>query len=112
MMECTPTESCSDFAEGTCHLSDLNPNPWTKGISPLAVEASPTRSLSLSTLPSDSGSSFVKEGTPEEMDVDVETIDAVDEAIAAIKEYKDRVPEEDYSLQRWIYIVNRLFHSR
>ena len=31
------------------------------------------------------------------MDVDVETIDAVDEAIAAIKEYKDRVPEEDYS---------------
>ena len=31
------------------------------------------------------------------MDVDVETIDAVDEAIAAMKEYKDRKPEEDYS---------------
>ena len=31
------------------------------------------------------------------MDVDDETIDAVDEAIAAIKKYKDRVPEEDYS---------------
>ena len=54
-------------------------------------------SLSLGTLPSDSGSSLVKDGTPEEMDVDVEVIDAVDEAIAVVKEYKDRKPEEDYS---------------
>ena len=75
----------------------LIPNPWTKGFSPLAAEASPTRSLSLSTLPSVSGSSHVKEGTPDEMDVADETIDVVDEAIAAIKEYKDRVPEEEYS---------------
>ena len=51
----------------------------------------------MSTLPSDSGSSLVKEGTPDEMDADDETINVVDEAIAAIKEYKDRVPEEDYS---------------
>ncbi len=49
-------------------------------------------SLSLGTLPSDSGSSLVKDGTPEEMDVDAEVIDVVDDAIAAIKEYKDRKP--------------------
>ena len=54
-------------------------------------------SLSLDTLPSDSGSSLVKDGTPEEMDVDAEVIDVVDEAIAAVKSYKDRKPEEDYS---------------
>ena len=50
-------------------------------------------SLSLDTLPSDSGSSLVKDGTPEEMDVDSEVVDVVDEAIAAVKSYKDR----DYS---------------
>ena len=31
------------------------------------------------------------------MDVDAEVIDAVDEAIAAVKKYKDRKQEEDYS---------------
>jgi hypothetical protein len=46
-------------------------------------------------LPSDSDSSLVKDGTPEEMDVDVEVIDAVDEAIAAIK--STRIEN-----QRWI----------
>ena len=64
---------------------------------PLAAEASPTRSVSLGTLPSDRDSSLGKDGTPKAMDVDVEVIDAVDEAIAAIKQYKDREPEEDYS---------------
>ena len=37
----------------------------------------------------------MKDGTSE--DVDVEVIDAVDEAIAAVKQYKGRKLEEDYS---------------
>ena len=39
----------------------------------------------------------MKDGIREEMDVDVEVIDELDEAIAAIKEYKNREHEVDYS---------------
>ena len=46
------------------------------------------------------------------MDVDVEVIDAVDEVIVAIKNTRIEDQRRITPLQRRIYIVNRLFHSR
>ena len=60
--------------------------PWT-GFSPLAAKTSPTRSVSPDTMPSDDDSSLVKDGSLEEMDVDVEDVDEVDAAFAALRRY-------------------------